>query len=243
MVVVPFTLGRRSSVIPEWICVEEETDEKFILALRRIALMGGMHDYVAISSRELGEMLDMSQQSASKRILELLDGGCISRDLGARRQRIKLTDKGVDMLRKEYSEYQSIFETKDQLVINGTVVTGMGEGQYYVTQQGYQEQFPAKLGFKPYEGTLNVKVNPSDMYKLDILRQTKAIIVKGFERNGRTFGDVHCHLATIQNIECAVVVPVPVALQDVIEILCKYHLRRTLGLNDGDPVEVRVSLI
>jgi riboflavin kinase len=125
--------------------VEEETDEKFILALRRIALMGGMHDYVAISSRELGEMLEMSQQSASKRILELLDGGLISRDLGARRQRIRLTDKGVDMLRKEYTEYQRIFEMKDELVIKGTVITGMGEGQYYVTQPGYQEQFTEKL--------------------------------------------------------------------------------------------------
>jgi riboflavin kinase len=223
--------------------VEEETDEKFILALRRIALMGGMHDYVAISSRELGEMLDMSQQSASKRILELLDGGFISRDLGARRQRIRLTDKGVDMLRKEYTEYQRIFEMKDELVIKGTVITGMGEGQYYVTQPGYQEQFTEKLGFTPYEGTLNVKVNPSEVHKVDTLRQTKAIIVKGFERNGRTFGDVQCHLATIQNIECAVVIPSRSHYSDVLEILCKYHLRRTLGLNDNDPIEVRVSLI
>jgi riboflavin kinase len=188
-------------------------------------------------------MLDMSQQSASKRILELLDGGFISRDLGARRQRIRLTDKGVDMLRKEYTEYQRIFEMKDELVIKGTVITGMGEGQYYVTQPGYQEQFTEKLGFTPYEGTLNVKVNPSEVHKVDTLRQTKAIIVKGFERNGRTFGDVQCHLATIQNIECAVVIPSRSHYSDVLEILCKYHLRRTLGLNDSDPIEVRVSLI
>ena len=81
------------------------------------------------------------------------------------------------------------------------------------------------------------------MYKIDTLRQTKAIIVKGFERNGRTFGDVQCHLATIQNIECAVVIPSRSHYSDVLEILCKYHLRRTLGLSDNDPIEVRVSLI
>jgi len=222
---------------------QSEGDEKFILALRRIALMGGMHDYVIISSRELGEMLTMSQQSASKRILELLDEGLISRDLGARRQRIKLTQKGVDLLRKEYSEYQRIFEMRDEVAINGTVITGMGEGQYYVTQPGYQEQFTEKLGFTPYEGTLNVKVPASELHKVQTVRKAKPIVVKGFERNGRTFGDVECHKATIQNVECAIVLPSRSHYDDVLEVLCKYHLRRTLGLTDGSEVEVRISLL
>ncbi len=221
----------------------EGTDDKLILALRRIALLGGMHDYVSLSSRELGDMLDVSQQSASKRILEMLNEGWIVRDLGARRQRIKLTEKGTDALRREYAEYQRIFETRDHLAIKGAVVTGMGEGQYYVTQEGYQEQFLHRLGFRPYEGTLNVRVSPTDLYKLDILRRSVGILVKGFERNGRTFGDVVCHKASLQNIECAVVVPSRSHYEDVIEVLCKYHLRRTLGLKDGDPIEVRVSLV
>ncbi|HTY47214.1 MAG TPA: DUF120 domain-containing protein [Methanomassiliicoccales archaeon] len=221
----------------------EGTDDKLILALRRIALLGGMHDYVSLSSRELGDMLEVSQQSASKRILEMLNEGWIVRDLGARRQRIKLTEKGMDALRQEYSEYQRIFETRDHLVIKGGIVTGMGEGQYYVTQEGYQEQFLHRLGFRPYEGTLNVRVSPTDLYKLDILRRSVGILIKGFERNGRTFGDVVCHKASLQNIECAVVVPSRSHYEDVIEVLCKYHLRRTLGLKDGDVVEVRVSLV
>ena len=45
-------------------------DEKYTFALRRIALLGGMDDYIAVSSRELGTALEMSQQSASKRIME-----------------------------------------------------------------------------------------------------------------------------------------------------------------------------
>jgi len=210
--------------------LEPENDEKFITALRRIALMGGLHDYVALSSRELGDMLDMSQQSASKRILELLDSKLIERDLGARRQRIRITSKGSDMLRKEYIEYQKIFEMKDELVIKGTVVEGMGEGQYYVTQPGYMEQFVQKLGFKPYEGTLNVKLLATEHHKLEPLR------------NGRTFGDVHCIPASIQNVECAVVLPRRSHYEDVLEVICKFHLRRTLGLEDGDQIEVRIHL-
>jgi riboflavin kinase len=222
--------------------MEEEGEDRLVLALRKIALMGGMHDYVSISSRELGDGLGMSQQSASKRILELLAQGWILRDLGARRQRIKLTEKGIDALRREYSEYQRIFETRDHIVVHGQVVTGMGEGQYYVNQEGYQDQFLALLGFKPYEGTLNVRVQQTDLHKLDLLRGARGIRIKGFEQDGRTFGDVICHLANIQNIECAVVVPSRSHYEDVIEILCKYHLRRTLGLKDGEEVEVRISI-
>ena len=48
-------------------------DEKYSFTLRNLALLGAMDDYIAISSRELGDALEMSQQSASKRILELLD--------------------------------------------------------------------------------------------------------------------------------------------------------------------------
>jgi riboflavin kinase len=187
-------------------------------------------------------MLDMSQQSASKRILELLDGKLIERDLGARRQRIRITSKGADMLRKEYIEYQKIFEMKDELVIKGTVVEGMGEGQYYVTQPGYMEQFVEKLGFKPYEGTLNVKLLSTEHHKLETLRNGRTIDITGFERNGRTFGEVHCVPASIQNVECAVVLPSRSHYEDILEIICKFHLRRTLGLEDGDPIEVRIRL-
>lgn len=216
--------------------------EKQIATLKHIALMGGVHDYIAISSRELGNVLEISQQSASKKILELLGEGLIERDLGARRQRIKLTDKGFDLLRKEYSDYQRIFEMKDHLVILGSVTSGLGEGQYYVNQEAYTEQFQKKLWFKPYEGTLNLRIDQHELSKLDILRKSEGIVIKGFEKEGRTFGDVKCFLATIRNMECAVVLPVRSHHTDILEVICKYHLRRSLGLKDGDQVELIVSL-
>jgi riboflavin kinase, archaea type len=217
-------------------------NDKFAIALKQIALLGGINDYIAISSRELGEKLNISQQSASKRILELLEEGLIQRDLGARKQRIKITKKGLDALRQEYSEYQKIFEMRDHLLIRGTVTTGMGEGQYYVNQPGYQDQFKEKLKFVPFEGTLNLRVQPSDLSKMDILRKSEGIIIHGFQMNGRTFGDVRCYPATIQNLDCAVILPSRSHYSDIMEVLCKYNLRRTLSLNDGDVVEIRVSM-
>ena len=217
-------------------------DEKYTFALRKLALIGGMDDYVAVSSRELGDTLEMSQQSASKRILELLDQGLIVRDLGARKQRIKLTPAGIDALKKEYNEYRRIFELTDHITIHGSVKDGMGEGGYYIGQKGYVDQFVDKLGFKPYSGTLNVCVDKEDVGKLDIIRGTSGIYINGFTDEGRSFGAVIAYKAKIKNIDCAVVVPERSHYVDVIEIICQYHLRRTLSIGTGDRVDVRVSL-
>ena len=217
-------------------------DEKYTFALRKLALIGGMDDYVAVSSRELGDTLEMSQQSASKRILELLDQGLIVRDLGARKQRIKLTPAGIDALKKEYNEYRRIFELTDHITIHGSVKDGMGEGGYYIGQKGYVDQFVDKLGFKPYSGTLNVCVDKEDVGKLEVIRGTAGIYINGFTDEGRSFGAVIAYKAKIKNIDCAVVVPERSHYVDVIEIICQYHLRRTLSIGTGDRVDVRVSL-
>lgn len=217
-------------------------DEKYSFALRKLALLGAMDDYIAISSRELGDALDMSQQSASKRILELLEEKLIVRDLGARRQRIKLTQKGVEELKKEYNEYRRIFELTDHVTIHGTVATGLGEGGYYICQKGYMDQFKTKLGFTPFEGTLNIVVDSEDIGKLDVIKSIAGIPIQGFQCDGRSFGNVIAYKAKIRNIDCAIVVPERTLYMDTIEIICQFHLRRTLSLNDGDHLDVKVNL-
>ena len=113
-------------------------DGKYSHTLRKLALLGAIDDYVTVSSRELGTVLEMSQQSASKRILELMDDKYITRDLGSRRQRIRLTQKGIDELKKEYSEYRRIFEINDRITLHGVVASGLGEGGYYICQPEYK---------------------------------------------------------------------------------------------------------
>jgi riboflavin kinase len=217
-------------------------DSKYTFALRRIALLGGIEDYVVLSSRELGEALEMSQQSASKRILELLDEKLITRDLGARKQRIKLTPKGVDELKHEYSEYRRVFEINDQITLRGVISDGMGEGGYYICQVGYMMQFEEKLGFKPYEGTLNVIVDSEDLNKLDVIRNAPGEVIYGFTHDGRSFGGAIAHKSKIRNIDCAIIIPDRSHYDNIVEIVCQYHLRRTLSIGNGDRVEVKVRV-
>ncbi len=217
-------------------------DERYVFALKKIAMLGGIDNYIAVSSRELGEILDMSQQSASKRILELLEQNLIVRDLGARRQRIKITAIGAEELRREYNDYRRIFELTDHIILHGIVKDGMGEGGYYINQDGYMAQFEEKLGYKPYFGTLNVAIDKNDVGRLDIIKSTSGILINGFSDGKRTFGDVIAYKAKIHNTDCAIVMPARSQYVDVIEIICKYHLRRTLGLNTDDRVDVHVEL-
>ena len=217
-------------------------EEKFTFALRRIALLGGLRDSVTVSSRELGEALEMSQQSASKRILELLEAKYIERDVGARKQQIRITAKGAELLKKEYLEYRKVFENTDKMIIHGKVAQGMGEGGYYICQPGYSDQIKEQLGFTPFEGTFNLDIVPEDVGKLDVIRKSKGIMINGFVSEGRTFGNVIAYKAKIKNLECAIVVPERSHYRETIEIICQYHIRRTLSLSDGDLVDVIVDL-
>lgn len=216
--------------------------KSLIPVLKHLGLEGGVNDFIPISSRELAGDLDISQQSASKKILELLDGELIIRRLGAKRQFIKITDKGLNFLRKEYSEYQRLFDLADYITIQGVITSGLGEGKYYVTQKGYMKQFKDKLWFEPYQGTLNIKISGSELNKLQLIRSLDGITITGFEDAGRTFGNGKCFLCDIQGIECAIMQPNRSHYENVIEIISKFYLRDRLKLKDGDVVEIRVAL-
>src|SRR5207247_9335223 len=199
-------------------------------------------EYVNLSSGELGKLIGVSQQSASQRILELIRDGLVARDLATRRQRIRLTPRGGEVLRKEYADYQRVFELKETLTISGTLASGLGEGAFYMRQKGYRDQFRKKLWFEPYEGTLNLKMAGSDLAKMQILQDSPGIEITGFEAGGRTFGGAKCFLATAGHVDCAVIMPIRAHHTDVLEVLSKHYLRNALGIKDGDVVELAVCL-
>lgn len=210
--------------------------------LKHIALLGGVKEHVALSSTQLGRALGVSQQSASQRILELLDAGLLQRDMGARKQRVRLSAKGLDVLRKEYADYHRIFEVRGLLTIRGSVTSGLGEGAFYMKQRGYKEQFRKTLGYEPFEGTLNLRVEGGDLAKLQILWEEPGIPIAGFTDGGRTFGGAKVFPAAVAGVESAVILPIRTHHTDNVELISRVHLRSKLGLRDGDAVEANVRL-
>jgi riboflavin kinase len=204
--------------------------------------MGALHAPSEITTGKLGEALGISQQAASREIMKLHQQGLIERQMGSRGFRISITEKGIKLLRREYEEYRMLFEPVKKLVIHGIVSGGLGEGRYYISQPKYRKQFQEKLLFLPYEGTLNLKIIPSDMPNFELLARSPGIRIEGFVSKGRTFGDVKCFLARIHDMECAVILPARTHYSDVMELIASRHLRSALSLKDGDLLEVTVEL-
>jgi len=137
---------------------------------------------------------------------------------------------------------ESIFEEIGKVLygnyIVGEVVSGVGEGKYYVEQ--YKERIREYLGFSPYPGTLNILVVfPKTIY--EALYNVEPITIPGFSKGGRTFGDVKAYKVRINGINGAIVVPSrTIHPPKIAEIIAPTCLRKKLNLKDGSKVKVEV---
>lgn len=208
--------------------------------LKQLAKIGGLHDYVYTSSGELAEKIGVSQQTASRKILELLDGGLIVRRMGTRKQLIRLSPAGAEVLRREFADYRALFQSGEQVHVRGKVVTGLGEGRYYISREGYRKAFSSLLGFDPFPGTLNVEVEPLDREKVQEVKDLDGILIPEFQSEGRTFGAVKCFRADLLGLEAAAIFPLRSHHVNVLEIISPHNLRERLSLKDGAEVQVRI---
>lgn len=211
-------------------------------ALKQLAILGGLDDAVEIASGEFAALLELSQQSASRRLIELSEAGLVTREMGVRKQRIRMTEEGRAVLRSEHMVYQRLFEQRDRVLIAGRVKTGLGEGRYYLSRPGYASQFRAKLGWEPYPGTLNLELSGAEANKLKFLRRNPVHVIQAFSAEGRTFGAVTCHPAGVGVMGCAAILPDRSHYTTTLELIAPVRLRDALPCKDGDLLEVQVHL-
>jgi riboflavin kinase len=151
---------------------------------------------------------------------------------------VEVTDKGRKELRRVRAGLETAFTPRDDdIVIEGSIVHGLGEGAYYVDM--YTSRFEEALGFTPFSGTLNVKIRDESSRKaLNRMKQTPPLIVPGFTHEGRTFGDVVCYRILVnQKAEGAVVIAQRTHHgQNILEVISPFDLRKKLKLSDDDLV-------
>jgi riboflavin kinase len=211
--------------------------------LKVIARMGGSQRPVRVSSQSLGESLGISPQTASRRLQSLERQKLVERSLTPDGQDIMVTSTGESVLRREYEEYCQIFgEDHHKYTLKGSVITGLGEGRYYMSLEPYRVQFERHLGFVPFPGTLNIRLDPRSLPVRKRLEGLEWIPIEGFVADQRTFGSVRCIPCRIGEIKCGIVVPGRTHYpEDVLEIVAPVGLRDALGISDGDTVEVEVE--
>lgn len=191
---------------------------------------------VTISTKRFGELLGLSQQSASRIISVLAEEGLIEKTVSGRGHKIWLSKRGVSALDEMRRNLDNLFAGEEIITLKGAVLRGLGEGAYYV--QAYQKALQKRLGYIPYPGTLNVRL---DKRPQELLRHT-TIEVPGFVRDGRSYGVIRLAPATIRHrgrkADCLFVLPERTHHREEAEFINEVSLREKLGLEDGSIVEV-----
>ncbi|ASJ16647.1 riboflavin kinase [Thermococcus chitonophagus] len=206
---------------------------KTLFLLINLAKRGAIGREIMVTLRELAKELNVSPQTVLRWLDELEELGYVSRKYSKRGTSVQIKDEGMKLLETLYEELSSALYRG---IIIGEVVSGIGEGAYYVQQ--YAPLIREYLGFDPYPGTLNVKVIfPKTIF--DALCNARPIIIPGFVKDGRTFGDVRAYRVRIDGIEGAIVIPSrTIHPPKIAEIIAPVNLRKTLNLKDGDRIRI-----
>lgn len=206
-------------------------DELLLLLLKH----GAHQKAVKLTTAQLGTEAGMSQQNASHRLMVLEKRGYVERKNGTR-----LTRKACDELAKAYAVMKKAFDAKP-LEISGVVTSGFQEGRYYLSMPGYRNQIKEKLGFAPFPGTLNIRLDEADRWKRQHLQQLDPVVISGFSDGRRTYGNLLAYKCSIGRHECALVVPLRTHHgQGILEIISPVGIKKKFGMKDGDRIKITV---
>ena len=217
----------------------------YLGALIALFESGASEHAVSLSTTLLGERLGLSQQAVSKQLRQLEIEGMVERRRSGRGTTVYLTAKGSGQVTALYSRLKGAVEGRpESLTLRGRVFTGLGEGAYYVSLEGYKKQFLKLLGFSPFPGTLNLSIDPADLPFRKQLDYLPGLEVRGFKDGKRTYGPVKCFRSKVEGKyqSGSLVIERTHHGDSVLEVISPWNLRKTLRLNEGDRVSVAVLM-
>jgi riboflavin kinase len=218
---------------------------KYLYALYKLAELGASRRTVKVSTEYFADKMSLSQQTASRYLIQLEKKGWIKRNITPDGCLVKVTDAGQQELKQLYSNLRLIFEAAypPSVTLEGVLFSGLGEGAYYVSKEGYRKQFIEKLGFDPYPGTLNIKLTTDyDIKTRSEIESYPAVELQGFQNETRSFGGAKCYPAVINNrVKGAILTAMRTHYDSsVMEIIAPICIRTHLKLKDGQKVKVEI---
>ena len=217
-----------------------------ILTLSYLLSKGAKHNYVTITTNALGKNIKKSQQSASKHLLELEQNQFIERIISGRNISVKITSKGFsEMVKLSTILQKSLNSFPSHVEIKGTLISGMGEGAYYMGLKGYTKQFKSKIGYVPFPGTLNVKiVQKIHQEAIKQFVNLNGINIHSFSDGKRTYGWVKCFPAKINNsVDCNLILLERTHHDNsVVELISKLSLRKSAKLKEGSKISIKIPI-
>lgn len=218
-------------------------DVRRLSILLELAKLEAHSEPCQITSEELGEKIGCAQQTAARWLTKLSEEGLIDQDVGSRGQTISLTSEGIDVLRSLRKDLNEVLgEVPQSLKLTGRIVSGLGEGSYYVDREEYKKQFKEKLGFNPYPGTLDIKLDNKSLRIKERLHSTQGKRIEGFSTQKRRFGGGKCFSARVGDMEAGIILPDRTHHKKIIEVIAPEKLRDKFSLEDDDEITVEVEV-
>jgi|TARA_B100002003_G_C13938765_1_gene455711 riboflavin kinase len=122
--------------------------------------------------------------------------------------------------------------------LKGTLISGLGEGKYFMSKDIYRKGFEEALNYTPWPGTFNIKIDS----KINIKKTP--ILIKGFGEGKKKFGNIKCYPIKIignKNIKAHLVMPeINKHEKTIIEIISPLYLRKALNIRDNDNITIEL---
>ncbi|MHA1339533.1 MAG: DUF120 domain-containing protein [Promethearchaeota archaeon] len=231
--------------------IKDGFDEKEWFLLLFLAKSGAINSGLRLTTQQIADLIGSTQQTISRRLKSLIEKNLVERIMGKKVPLLKITERGINLLKNVYFELKNIFNTaKFSNEYLGTVITGMGEGAYYIGLPHYKQKLTELIGKPPFLGTLNVELNEDIVEEYYFrLRLFNPIIIEGFKTKERTFGEVRCYWVNICDVQkrfdCIRALLLDIQRtshkKGVIEIVSEYNLRNKFGLKDGSKVIIKFA--
>ncbi len=194
-----------------------------------------------LSTVMVAKEMGMSQQSVSRYLITLERDGYIIRRRVARGEEITLTDKAFEEFRDQLRVIQYILNSSKEIVVEGTLFTGLGEGSYYISRNGYVSKVKEYFNFEPFPGTLNLRLTEEYSSFSPIINNIPGFDVEPFEQDGRKFGAIRLLKAKMFDEPVGIVIPERTHYDKVLEIISPHNLRERHKLKDGDRIGVTIT--
>jgi len=197
-----------------------------------------------LTQTKTAEELGISQQSVSRLLRVLEEKGYIVRIVKGRGEYIEITDTAQKLIEQIHSMTTSILASdKDKLLLEGIVISGLGEGRYYMSIKYYSEMIKKLMGFKAYPGTLNIRLIGESILKRKELDGRKGLVIPSFRTEKRVYGGARLFPCKINGYKPAgIIIPDRTSHgKEIIEVIAPEYLRKVLGVKDGDKVVIEVT--
>lgn len=183
----------------------------------------------------LAKATGLSQQGISLKLRQLAELRFVELESNTDGISVGLTGFGREELKRFASRILTSLKHPKSEQLSGILISGLGEGKYYMGIKEYSDRLKEILGYRPYKGTLNIKVFPAE-FESFILHARK-IYIPGFTKKERTFGGASLFPVKIKDIDCAIIIPDRTSHKmDVAEVISEHYLRGKLGIKDESKV-------